>query len=42
MELRAATKICQGEEITTQYVKPTNNTMSRQQKLSKKWHFQCR
>ncbi len=42
MELRAATKICQGEEITTQYVKPSNTTRSRQDSLLKKWHFRCR
>ncbi len=42
MELRAATKIAAGEEITTQYVKPSGTTGSRRANLFRKWHFECR
>jgi len=41
VEIKARFNISTGEEITTSYIRPTQDTQSRRQFLAHTWHFWC-
>ena len=41
MEIRARFNIREGEEITTSYIRPTQDTQARRELLAHTWHFWC-
>jgi len=41
VEIKARFKIKKGEEITTSYIRPTQDTQSRRELLAHTWHFWC-
>ena len=41
VEIRAKTRIREGEEITNEYLKPETGTLLRREVINTKWFFYC-